>query len=60
VCRTSRNEREADVVWEEPGKSTEETPRGKGPSIHPRNAEIKSGRANNEQELTATSKDLSK
>jgi len=38
--------------------STEGTPRGKGPSTYARIAEITSGRANSQQGLATTSKDL--
>ena len=57
VCRTSQIQREADVLREETGKSTEETPRGKGPSTHARIAEITSGKAISQQQLATTCKD---
>jgi len=58
VWRTSQNLREPDVLQEETGMSTEGTPRGKGPSTYARIAEITSGRANSQQGLATTSKDL--
>ena len=57
MCRTSQILREAEILREETGKSTEETPRGKGPSTYARIAEITSGRANSQQGLATTCKD---
>jgi hypothetical protein len=59
ACRACCYWGEADVLWEETGESTGGTLRGKGPSNHARIAEITSGRANFQQGLTATCKDLS-
>jgi len=48
---------EADVLREETGICTGEALRGMGPSACTRIVEIKSGRANSQQGLTATCKD---
>ena len=57
MCRTSQILREAEVIREETGKSTEETPRGKGPSTYARIADITLGRTNFQQGLVTTCKD---
>jgi hypothetical protein len=58
ACRAFSPYGEAEVFQEEMGKSTGETPRDRGLSNHARIAEIMSGRANFQQGLTVTCKDL--
>ena len=60
-CVTSRTPlplREADVFWEETGKCTGRSWRGRGPSTHARIVETTSGTTNFQQGLAATCKDL--
>jgi hypothetical protein len=49
---------EAEAFWEETGRCTGGTLRGRGPSTHARIAEITSGRAISQQGLATTCKDL--
>ncbi|MBW1959613.1 MAG: hypothetical protein JRI63_14005, partial [Deltaproteobacteria bacterium] len=58
MCRTRDVGCEAGVFWEEAGRSTERTPRGRGPGTYARIAEIMSGRAIFQQGPAATCKDL--
>ncbi len=46
MSRTTVLYREADVFWEETGKHTKISQRGKGPDNHIKIAEITSGRSN--------------
>ncbi|MCK4791359.1 MAG: hypothetical protein KAV87_46940 [Desulfobacteraceae bacterium] len=49
---------EAKILREETGKSTGETPRGRGPSNYTKIVEIKSEKAISQQGLATTCKDL--
>ena len=57
--RTCCSVGEAAALREETGKSTEEAPRGRGPSTYARITKLMSGRANSQQGLTITCKDPS-
>ena len=57
VCRTTLGVVKAVVPWEETGKCTEETLRGKGPSTHVRILEVTPGRTIIQHWLAATCKD---
>jgi hypothetical protein len=58
ACRTTPFYGEAEVFWEETGKSTGETPRGRGPGNYTKIVEIMSGKTNFQQGLAATCEDL--
>jgi hypothetical protein len=58
ACRTFLSCGEAVVFWEDASKCTRETLRGRCPSTYTKIAEKMSGRANSQQGLTATCKDL--
>jgi len=58
VCRACPSCGEAEAFREETGKCTGKALRGRGPSNHARIVEIMSGRADSQQGLAATCKDL--
>jgi len=58
ACRTTPFYGEAEVLWEETGKSTGETPRGRGPSNYTKIVEIMSGKVISQQGPATTCKDL--